>query len=146
MRNQVELVAKVRFKKKTKTKLNKILMLKTKIILKIKANNKKTRNSKSCKRNKITKIIKAFLIVIVKRIQHLLSRRKKIELIHHHHNLVKQSNKVRTTKRIETLLNFWLKKLQLYKLQPNKNVPLKLPKYYTIEQTGIMIRDAKLET
>ena len=65
MRNQVELAVKVRFKKENKIKLNKILMLKTKIIRKIKANNKKMRKSKTCKRKKI---IKAYLIAIVKRI------------------------------------------------------------------------------
>lgn len=68
----MELVVKVRYKKETKIKLNKILMLKKKIILKINANNKKIRNSKSCKRNKKTKIVKGYLIVTAKRIWLLL--------------------------------------------------------------------------
>ena len=64
----MELVVKVKCKKKTQIKLNKILMLKTKIVLEIKANNKKIRSSKSCKRNKTTKIIKGYLIVTAKKI------------------------------------------------------------------------------
>ena len=68
----MELVVKVRHKKKTKIKLSKILILKTRIILKIIANSKKMRISKSCKRNKTTKIVKDYLIVTAKRIWYLL--------------------------------------------------------------------------